>query len=206
MRPPRDLDLGPALEALGIAGQIDSRLIDLPGGQVVAVSHVDQVEAKRRRVCGLGPVVDRPLLETLGDLPHNEPIGWDDLDPFAHVQLDAAPAGCVDTSPSTVTRRYTPVLDPIVFIAAATGTQAVEEISLFAADAKRLLIGESVPSASVTDEAGELGIGVAVSTRDRFELVVPPSGRFVKPGPRRWFVQERLWAAAPQVREDQALR
>ena len=206
MRPPRDLNLDVALAALGITDDVDCRLIDLPGGQVAAVSYVDRAEAHRRRVCGLGPVVDRPLLETLGDLPYNEPIAWDDLDPLAQVQLDAAPAGCVDTSPSAVTRRYTPVLDPIVFIAAASGRQAVEEISLFAADAKRLLIGETVTSASVTDEAAALGVGVAVSTRDRFELVVPPSGRFVKPGPRRWFVQERLWAAAPQLSEDQALR
>jgi hypothetical protein len=206
VRPPQGLNLDVALAALDITDDVDSRLIDLPGGQVVAVSYVDRAEARRRRACGLGPVIDRPLLETLGDLPLGEPIRWDDLDPLAQVQLDAAPTGCVDASPTTVTRLYTPVLDPIVFIAAATGRQAVEEISLFAADAKRLVVGERLPSASVTDEAAQLGIGVAVSADVGFELVVPPNGRFVKPGPRRWFVQERLWAVAPQLSDDQALR
>jgi hypothetical protein len=206
MRPPVDFDVDETvLATLGIVGDIDARTVELPGGQLLALSRIDRSEAHRRQACDLGPVIDRPLLEALAGLPLGEPVRWDDLDPLAQVVLDGAPAGCVDASAATVTRLYTPVLDPVMFIAALAGERSVQEISLFAADTQRLLVGEKPPAAKVAQEARQLGIGLALASRHDLEVVQPASRRFVKPGPRRWFVQERLWAMAPQLAADQRL-
>lgn len=194
------------LSSLGLAQPVDARTVNLPGGRALVISQVDESEALRRQAVGLGAVTDRPLLEALAGLPLGHPVRWETLDPLDQVQFDGAPTGCIEASPSTVTRWYTPVLNPQMFVAAADGLRSVEQISLFAADGRRLLVGERPLPPRAASRARQLGIGIALRTDRGLELLEAPSGRFVRPGARRWFVQERLWAMAPQLIDDHAPR
>lgn len=195
-----------SLHALGFRSTVDCRVTDVAGGRVLAISNIDHDEARRRAAAGLGAVVDRPLLETLGGLPLGEPIPWDDVDPLTQVELDSAPAGCVESNPHTVTRLLTAVLDPAMFVAGFDGIRSVRQISLFAADARRLLVGGRRPSSAVTEVLRRCGIGFAVRSGDKLDLIERPTACQIAPGPRRWFVQERLWDSSPQLMAAQALR
>lgn len=173
--------------------------VTLAGVTVDVVIRLDYEELKRRNAVNLGPVVDRELLEVLGQLPLGWRVPLHQLDPVAQVLIEDAPPGLVERLGNTLARRYRPVLQAAGVISRRRDwQQGVEVVSRFASVAPRglLLTGSVIDVDEAVSSARRLGIGLA-KQRNRTgptELLVPSGTRFRRPGTAEWLFCERVFA------------
>lgn len=171
---------------------------ELAGVRGWVYGQLDVSEAERRGALGLGPVLDWSLLEALAQLPLQVKVPREVLDPIILCVLDSAPPGVLDRGPDYVTRLFSPVIRPSGWGSHATRglTGWIRGVSLFAASFPRAVLTDSAPSRAALAEAATLGVGVV---RASGEVLVLPSSRHVRVGPRRWRVQEQLWQQIAQT-------
>lgn len=185
-----------------------ARVVDLvvAGRRASVVYDVVDREAQRRAAVGLGAIQGRRLVEALAMLPLGAAVPWDDIEPLTQVALDNAPAGCVLSLSETVERVIEPAVEPRCFLTVYEGRRSVEDVSLFAAMAPRLVVGRQRPTPATIDQVRELGVGYATAGGEGVQIVVQPTTRHIRPGPRRWFVQERIWQLHQESAEIHAFR
>lgn len=78
-----------------------------------AVIEPDHAEVARRDRVGLGPVVDRDILEALFALPLANEIPIDDVDPIVAAFLSAVPRGIVEIRRSRIERLWKPAVSVV---------------------------------------------------------------------------------------------
>lgn len=170
--------------------------VTVAGRSFHALVHLDAREHRRRLDIGLTTVLDRQVLAILGTIPSGHALPWDAVDPLDAAVLDTAQDGLVQDSDAGVERNYTPALDVAYVIATeAPITRRIEEISLFAAVAPRIVVGSSFTTEAL-DVAEHLGVGCIECGRGNdasTRMLVEASRARIKPDPTRWWFQELLY-------------
>lgn len=174
-------------EAFGWAGRPLVE-IQLANVNVWAIGLVDAAEAGRRS--GAGALLDRDILRAFGSLPEEIAVPLRSLELAHRAVLESVPRWALSWSQDAVTRIFRPVVELTGVLRCATrGERDLEAISVLAADAERGLVVNRAPSWSARAE--RVGVGLV---RDGATLS-PSTREHVRPGPRRWLVQERVWNA-----------
>ena len=171
----------------------------LAGVTVDIVIGLDGEELERRSELNLGPVVDRALLEVLGQLPLGWQVAVDELDPVVRAMVEGAPPGLVERAGNTLERRYRPALRTTgVITHRRDWRQGIEVVSRFASVAPRgvMLTGAAMHVDEAVDSARRLGIGLAArrGKAGSGQLLVPSDTRFRRPGTSEWLFSERVFA------------
>ena len=173
--------------------------VTLAGVTVDIVIRLNYEELERRNELHLGAVVDRDLLEVLGQLP----LGWrvpvHDLDPVVRVLIDGAPPGLVERAGDTLARQYRPAIRAAgVIVRRQDWRQGIDVVSRFASVAPRglVLTGSAMDVDEAATSAQRLAIGLAVrrSKAGPAQLLVRSGRRYQRPGTAQWLFSERVFA------------
>ncbi len=167
---------------------------------VTAVARIDRAEVQRRQAVGLGAVTDHELSQVLAQLPLDWPVPCADLDPVTLRILAAAPAGIVELTATSVTRRWRPALTVTGVLLTSRDWQAgLRNVSLFAPDAPRGVLLTRPPHnvEAVTNRAREREIGViSADPVETWRMLVEPRHEpAYAPGPRHWRFLETTYLA-----------
>ena len=186
--------IGEAAEAFGFRGVLVP-VLHIAGAEFTAVARLDEYElARRERVGGVSPVTDRLQLKVLFELPLDEPVAWDDLDPVLAGAIDALPRGVVEADNSHVVRRFRPAvtIEGVIKVAHKRVRAGLEEISWLAPDAARGLVAEPDSiTQHLAHQAQGLGGGLAAINERGLTIMVAPSRRYiVTADSHRWHVAE----------------
>jgi len=131
------------------------------------------------------------------NLPAGLPVPAAAISPTDHRLLRQLPAGSLERSPGTVTRRVVPPLTPLLAIVRATRwLDGLTTASRFAAYCPRLVIVPALPEERDTAlaQAAVYGIGVAVTSGSGPRVVVEPEPLpGWQPTPAGWWFTEETY-------------
>jgi len=186
-----------AAEAFGFSGVLVPGL-SIAGAEFTAVAQLDEYElARRERSGGVVSVTDRSQLRVLAELPLDEAVAWETLDPVLAAVIDALPEGTVEADSFEVIRRFRPALNIEGVIKVSHGRVLADlaEIGWLAPDAARGLVTvHTAITEHLARQAESMGVGLAAIAGCGVEAVVAPSRRYVvPPNPRRWRVAELVF-------------
>jgi hypothetical protein len=184
---------------------LDEQLVDMRlfGVRLTAVVQPDEREIRRRAPAGLGVLDDVAffdLLEVLSGLPLGCPVPWAELDPDAQVELDCAPAGVVDVTPTHVRRVWQPAVKVTGLLAVARDWRVgLYQARLVAAELPSAVALTSWPRrpGAMLAAAHQAGVGVvAVGDDGRWRRLLPSAGgRPAGSCARRWQMLEAVYDA-----------
>jgi hypothetical protein len=198
-----------AVELLGFTGELVPD-VQYAASTCAVVVQLDTEEVQRREAAGLGALASTGrhlrLLETLFDLPFDEPVPWSAISPLAQVELDCAPAGVLEHGPHRVMRLWRPAVtvSGVVVVAHDNSRRGLRRVGLHAWLPRGLVtMRRPRPSSMLPFEAAQFGIGLVVPQRPAgWELLLAPQA------PRRrrfclqqWQFLEEVYAAWRRAHE-----
>lgn len=174
--------------------------IEVAGVSIDVLADVVHDEVARRFSDGPAPgTLDWRQLGALLLLPYGVAIPWAEVDRDTRLLVDGLPPGAVVARERHVERRWRPALEVrAISSTSATPYPALDDISMFAAVAPRVLVLTVAPrdAAVLAYRAAHLGVAVLVDTGDDVQaLAGPPSIDKVRDDARRWEFAESAYAA-----------
>jgi hypothetical protein len=182
--------------------------IEVAGVVIDVLADVVHDEVARRSSDGPAPgALDWRQLGALSLLPHGVPIPWAEVDRDTRALLDGLPPGAIIAHERHVERRWRPALElRAISSTSATPHPALDDISMFAAVAPRVLILTATPcdAAVLAYRAAHLGVAVLVETGGIAQtLAGPPAVNKVRDDARRWEFAEIAYEALQDAASDQ---
>lgn len=174
--------------------------IEVAGVSIEVLADVVHGEIARRIRDGPAPgALGWRQLGALSLLPYGVPIPWAEVDLGTRLLIDGLPSGAVIAHERHVERRWRPALElRAISSRSATPHPALDDISMFAAVAPRVLVLTGAPrnAAVLAYRAAQLGVAVLVETGDDVQaLAGPPAIGKVRDDARRWEFAEIAYAA-----------
>jgi hypothetical protein len=148
------------------------------GTRVWMAYHPDQREWRRRRACGLGPVLAWDLLDTLMDFPAGMAVPVSGLDGPVRRRLAAAPPGVVRFDADMVTRTVVPPVMPLLAVVTTRDWRAgLAAASRFANYCRRLVVAPGLGEGSeeALAAARARGTGMAAGGAEQAQVLVEPA-------------------------------
>jgi hypothetical protein len=170
------------------------------GTRVWMAYRLDKREWQRREACGLGPVLEWDLLDTLMDLPAGMTVPAACLRSPVRHRLATAPPGVVSSGAGGLTRTVVPAVVPLLAVVSTRDwRQGLAAASRFAVYCRRLVVATD-PGEACEDmlaAARAQGTGVAVGCPGRASvLFAPPPVPGWEPTPAWWRFCEEVYGQA----------
>jgi hypothetical protein len=190
-------DLATLLDELGVHGHVVS--LRLREGEVRVVVRLDEAERACRQRLGIGPVVDRALVNALWLLPDRDTPGPAVAPPAWTIERlrQRLPAAIEQTEPGGWVRTIRPPATVLAAVAQGHRLRAlIERVGQLSALAP--MVVEVDRDVSADDpallDAGLYGVGVATVVRGQREVRVRPAPVVPTIGVFSWWVAELAYA------------
>jgi hypothetical protein len=173
-------------------------MVRVLGRSTAVMYRPDAGEFRRRRGVGLGAINRMDHLELLLGLPHGCPVPCASLTGRERQLLRSVPAGGIEATPSTVTRRaLAPLRVELAAVRANDWRRGLDHASLFAPFCSRAIVLGRKPG-NIDDMLGQAayyGIGIVLAGAGEVEVLAEPEP-FRSQGHKAagWWFAEEIYA------------